>query len=70
MRIHNIAAWRGGIFVFALMLATAGTAAAQWLSLPLPGTPRLADGKPNLNGPTPHTADGKPVQLSLALTNV
>jgi hypothetical protein len=60
MRIHDIAAWRGGIFVLALMSATAGTAAAQWLSVPVPGTPRTADGKPNLNAPTPHTADGKP----------
>ena len=60
MRIHDIAAWRGGIFVLALMSATAGTAAAQWLSVPVPGTPRMADGKPNLNAPTPHTADGKP----------
>ena len=60
MRIHDIATWRGGLFVLALMSATAGTAAAQWLSVPVPGTPRTADGKPNLNAPTPHTADGKP----------
>jgi hypothetical protein len=59
MRIHDIAAWRGGIFVLALMSATAGTAAAQWLSVPVPGTPRTADGKPNLNAPTPKTTDGK-----------
>jgi hypothetical protein len=42
------------------MLATAGRSAAQWLSVPIPGTPRTADGKPNLNAPTPHTVDGKP----------
>jgi hypothetical protein len=60
MRIHDILALRGGILVLALMSATAGTAAAQWLSVPIPGTPRTADGKPNLNAPTPHTADGKP----------
>src|SRR5512132_4399518 len=60
MRIHDIAAWRGGIFVLALMSATAGTAAAQWLSVPVPGTPRTADGKPNLTAPTPKTTDGKP----------
>jgi hypothetical protein len=35
------------------------TAAAQWLSIPLPGTPRTPDGKPNLNAATPRTADGK-----------
>jgi hypothetical protein len=35
-------------------------AAAQWLKLPTPGIPRLADGKPNLKAPTPRTAEGKP----------
>ena len=40
--------------------ATGGTAAAQWLSLPLPGTPRTADGRPDLNAPVPRTADGTP----------
>jgi hypothetical protein len=43
-----------------LLCATAGTAVGQWLSLPLPGTPRTADGKPNLNASAPRTADGKP----------
>ena len=33
---------------------------AQWLKLPTPGIPRLADGKPNLAAPAPRTADGKP----------
>jgi len=42
------------------MCAMAGTAAAQWLKLPLPGTPRTPDGKPNLNAALPRTADGKP----------
>ena len=60
MRICNIAAWRCGLFVLAVMSATAGTGAAQWLSTPLAGTPRTADGKPNLNAPAPRTADGKP----------
>jgi len=36
------------------------TAQAQWLNYPTPGTPRTADGKPNLSAPTPRTADGKP----------
>ena len=48
------------LLALALACATGGTAAAQWLSLPLPGTPRTADGKPNLSAPTPRTADGKP----------
>jgi hypothetical protein len=33
---------------------------AQWLNFQTPGTPRLADGKPNLTAPVPRTADGKP----------
>jgi hypothetical protein len=33
---------------------------AQWLNHPTPGTPRLADGKPNLSAPAPRTVDGKP----------
>src|SRR5260370_33434978 len=38
----------------------AGPASAQWLSLPLPGTPRKPDGKPDLTAPAPKTPDGKP----------
>jgi len=33
---------------------------AQWLNHPAPGIPRTADGRPNLNAPTPLTRDGKP----------
>ncbi len=33
---------------------------AQWLDLPTPGIPRLANGKPNLTAPVPRTSDGKP----------
>lgn len=43
-----------------LMCAMAGGAAAQWLSIPLPGTPRTADGKANLNAVTPRTTAGQP----------
>ena len=43
-----------------VLLFTSATAFAQWLSLPLAGTPRTADGKPNLTGPAPRGADGKP----------
>lgn len=42
------------------LVALAATAEAQWLNYPTPGTPRLPDGKPNLNAPVPKTADGKP----------
>src|SRR5262249_2691661 len=48
---------------FAITLLTAFPAAlagAQWLNYPTPGTPRLADGTPNLSAPAPRTADGKP----------
>jgi hypothetical protein len=34
--------------------------AAQWPTRPAPGTPRTADGKPDLVGPAPRSADGKP----------
>ena len=61
MRIARIPA-PGSAFAALTFLtgAMAGTAAAQWLSIPLPGTPRTADGKPNLIAATPRTADGKP----------
>ena len=53
--------WRGpiatGIAVLCLM---AGSVSAQWLKIPLPGTPRTADGRPNLTAPAPRTPDGKP----------
>ncbi len=52
--------WRGGILAIALICATASTATAQWLSLPLPGTPRTADGQPDLDAPAPRSADGRP----------
>jgi hypothetical protein len=47
---------------FSLFLAclAAGPAAAQWVHYPTPGLPRLPGGKPNLDGPAPKTADGKP----------
>jgi hypothetical protein len=33
---------------------------AQWVSLPLPNTPRLPDGKPNLSAPAPKASNAKP----------
>ena len=41
-------------------LLMAGAVDAQWLHHPTPGTPRLADGKPNLSAPAPRMADGRP----------
>jgi len=43
--------------IFCLMTAPL---AAQWITYPTPGIPRLPNGKPNLNAPTPKTPDGKP----------
>jgi hypothetical protein len=39
-----------------------GTSAAygQWIKYPVPGTPRAADGKPNISAPAPRAANGKP----------
>ena len=47
---------------FALVLLCLFPLAAhsQWLNLKLAGTPRNADGTPNLKAATPRTADGKP----------
>jgi hypothetical protein len=33
---------------------------AQWPKFPTPGAPKLASGRPDLNGPAPRTPDGKP----------
>jgi len=60
MKRYPTTTWRSGILAIAFVCATGGTASAQWLSLPLPGTPRTADGQPDLNAPAPRTADGTP----------
>ena len=39
----------------AAMVLAATTADAQWIKLPTPGLPRLADGKPNFDAPAPRT---------------
>jgi hypothetical protein len=51
--IHAVAA----AFIFA---ATSAALLAQWPPYVTPGVPKLADGKPNMDGPAPRTADGKP----------
>src|SRR5262245_4897007 len=43
-----------------VLLSISGTAVAQWLSLPLAGTPRTPEGKPDLNAAAPRSAEGKP----------
>ncbi len=60
MRIASQPAWRGALLAVGLTCATADAAMGQWLELPLPGTPRTAEGKPNLKAPVPHATDGKP----------
>ena len=44
----------------ALVVAIAPLLSAQWPDYPTPGVPLLPNGQPNLEGPTPRTADGKP----------
>jgi len=51
--------FRGMVWA-ALLLSASATASAQWLKYPDPGTPRTADGKPNLSAPAPKTPDGHP----------
>jgi hypothetical protein len=43
-----------------LLMSAAPPSAAQWLTLPTPGIPRTADGKPDLAAAAPRTADGRP----------
>lgn len=60
MKTTPSSAWRSGLLAIVIVCATAGVATAQWLSIPLPGTPRTADGQPDLNAPAPRLADGTP----------
>ena len=48
------------VAAIAILFVMAGPAPAQWLKLPLAGTPRTPDGKPNPTAPAPKTPDGKP----------
>jgi len=47
-------------FAAAILILAAKPVPAQWIKLPLPGTPRLSDGKPDLAAPAPKAPDGKP----------
>jgi hypothetical protein len=53
----------------AILFVMAGLASAQWVKVPLPGTPRTPDGKPNLTAPAPKTPDGKPDLSGIWTTN-
>lgn len=48
-----------------LLLVAAEFPAGQWLKVPTPGIPRTADGRADLNAPTPRRPDGKPVLAGL-----
>jgi len=60
MRIVRASAWRSVMIALAVICFSASAGVAQWLSLPLPGTPRTRDGKADLKAPAPRTRDGKP----------
>src|SRR5262245_12508940 len=49
-------------FALLLLISTASVSSleAQWLKYPTAGVPRLPNGSPNLEAPTPRTPDGKP----------
>lgn len=51
---------RKHLVAIAIIFALGGTASAQWVDFPLPGTPRTPDGKPDLTAPAPTTPDRKP----------
>jgi hypothetical protein len=53
MRPHHFV-----LVVMSTLIAT--PLGAQWLHYPTAGVPKLPDGSPNLEAPTPRTADGKP----------
>ena len=46
--------------ILPILALIAAPLSAQWFHYPTANVPRLPDGKPNLNAPTPRTADGHP----------
>jgi hypothetical protein len=52
--------WRAVAGTLAIGFFIAAPVSAQWLKIPVPGTPREADGTPNLTAPFRRTAEGKP----------
>jgi hypothetical protein len=54
MKLSNV------VTIVVVALAMTVAADGQWVNVPLPGTPRTSDGKPNLSAPGPRTPDGHP----------
>jgi hypothetical protein len=48
------------VIAWAVVLTQGSALSAQWPRYQVPGVPRTADGKPNLEAPAPRTPDGKP----------
>jgi hypothetical protein len=53
--------WRSSLAIaITILFLMTGSISAQWLKIPLPGTPRTPDGTPDLTAPAPRTPEGKP----------
>jgi len=50
----------GAAVALTAMLVQLSPLDAQWVKYPTAGVPKTSAGTPNLNAPTPRTADGKP----------
>jgi hypothetical protein len=60
MRMSHMKSLVQAVAAALIIAAIPTTLLAQWPPYPTPGVPKLADGKPNLEGPTPRTPDGHP----------